>query len=1078
MPYDFFDFEKKRKKKGRDIAGILGEETPKKRLDLSAQSRVKDKHVIGGLLGAAREEAGSYLESFDKIRRLGEEIVGELLEEAKDHRIVLKPGEKLPIYVVFLPELDEEDKKILKEIERRAVAEITIDPESFLDREKKREAFLKEVIALIDLRYPEIPKHKQSAFAELIVQNMIGYGLLEPLLNDDSLEEVMVVGTKKHVYVYHRKHGMCKTNIVFETDAEIEKIINRIARSIGRRVDLTSPLLDARLPDGSRVNATIPPVSLDGPSLTIRKFRKDPLTIVDIIKFGTMTTDLAAFLWLVAEGYGVKPANFLVSGGTGSGKTTTLNCLGSFIPPTDRVISIEDTAELQLPIEHWIRLETRPPNVEGRGEINMEMLLKNTLRMRPDRIIVGEVRGAEARTLLAAMNTGQNGCLGTLHANTARETITRLTSAPMNVPKIMIPSLDFIFMQNRFSYKGKTVRRITEIAEVVGIENGEVKINIIYEWDPRDDTIKPTGVPCVLKNKIAELRGVSLKEVDAEIERRKRVLEYMVENNLRSIKDVGRIIREYYVNAERLLQEIAGIQKRKEEEKKEPREKKRTYLLLVGGEEEEAKEIVLDENAHRRIVRVENEKNPRYLVPLPKLSSREKQLLEDIENRAVKEIDIDPESIPDREERKRVFMQRVLEVIERYFPEVRLAKRKDIAKLVVNNMVGYSLLEFLLNDDQLEEIMVIGTKKPVYVTHRDYGNCRTNLIFDTDEEIIRIIEKIAASVGRRIDKSSPLLDARLSDGSRVNATIPPISLDGPTITIRKFRSQPLTVVNLIEFRTLNIEVAAYLWLVVEGLGIKPGNVLAAGGAGSGKTTTLNVLCSFIPETERVITIEDTAELTLPVEHVVRLETRPPNVEGEGEVTMDDLVKNTLRMRPDRIIVGEVRGREARTLFTAMNTGHDGCMGTVHANSARETLIRLTNPPMEVPEIMLPALDLILMQNKIYHEGKTLRRITEVAEVVSDEHGRVSLNNVYEWDPKKDDLVATGQPSVLKQKMARLKGISMKELEEELKRREKVLSWMVENNITDIREVSKTFNRYYSDPEGFIQELELHKSIGE
>ncbi|NOZ59354.1 MAG: CpaF family protein [Euryarchaeota archaeon] len=550
----------------------------------------------------------------------------------------------------------------------------------------------------------------------------------------------------------------------------------------------------------------------------------------------------------------------------------------------------------------------------------------------------------------------------------------------------------------------------------------------------------------------------------------------MVRNNLRSIDEVGRIIREYYVNAERLLAEISG-EKRREEKKK--RRKRGAYLMLIGGdEEEEEREEVLDENEYRRIVRVESEKNPRYLVPVPTLTSREKQLLEEIENRAVKEINIDPESIPDREERKRVFMQKVLEVIERFFPEVRLAKRKDMARLVVNNMVGYSLLEFLLSDDQLEEIMVIGTGKPVYVNHRDFGNCKTNLVFESDEEIVRIIEKIAASVGRRVDKSSPLLDARLPDGSRVNATIPPISLDGPTITIRKFRSQPLTVVNLIEFRTLNVEVAAYLWLVVEGLGIKPGNVLAAGGAGSGKTTTLNVLCSFIPETERVITIEDTAELTLPVEHVVRLETRPPNVEGEGEVTMDDLVKNTLRMRPDRIIVGEVRGREARTLFTAMNTGHDGCMGTVHANSARETLIRLTNPPMEVPEIMLPALDLILMQNKIYHEDKTLRRITEVAEVVSDEGGRVTLNNVYEWDPRRDELVATGNPSVLKQKLARLKGISPEELEEELERRRRILAWMVENHITDVREVSRTFNRYYSDPEGFMQEIEIHRSMGE
>ncbi len=1045
MAYNFFDFQKRRKKRSSQLA--------------TARPRNNGQPAMGGILGELLSQAGSYIESFDKIRQTEEELEGQVVEEGESYRILRREGEKLPIYIVRLPELTAEDKQVLKDLERRAVIEINIDPDMILDREKRRATFLREVEALIDLKYPQIPPERRHDFAELIVQNMVGYGLLEPLLNDDQLEEVMVIGTGKHVYVYHRRHGMCRTNIIFESDAEIERIINRIARTIGRRVDLTSPLLDARLPDGSRVNATIPPVSIDGPSLTIRKFRKDPYTVVDIINFGTMNTELAAFLWLMVEGYGVKPANFLVSGGTSSGKTTTLNCLGSFIPPSDRVISIEDTAELQLPITHWIRLETRPPNVEGKGEVSMELLLKNCLRMRPDRIIVGEVRGKEARTLLAAMNTGQNGCLGTLHANTARETVTRLTSAPMNVPQIMIPSLDFIFMQNRFSYKGRVIRRITEIAEVVGIEDGEVKLNIIYEWDPKEDTIKQTGVPCMLKNRIAELRGVPVRKVDEEIARRKQVLEYLVKNNLRSIEEVGRYIREYYIDPERLLSRIL------------PKKARKTAGEVV------AEERVLDQNSQRTILLQKDEKNPLYVVPIPELTPAEMKLVEEIENKAVREIDIDPESIPDREERKRVFMKKVLEVIEQFFPQVQLSRRKDIAKIVVNNMVGYSHLEFLLGDDQLEDIMVIGTGKPVYVNHREYGMCRTNLVFDTDEAIVRIIEKIAVSVGRRIDKSSPLLDARLSDGSRVNATIPPISLDGPSLTIRKFRASPLTVVNLIKLRTLSVEVAAYLWLAVEGLGIKPGNILAAGGAGSGKTTTLNVLCSFIPETERVITIEDTAELTLPLEHVVRLETRPPNVEGEGEVTMDDLVKNCLRMRPDRIIVGEVRGKEARTLFTAMNTGHDGCMGTVHANSARETLVRLTNPPMEVPEIMLPALDIIIMQNKIYHRGKTLRRITEIAEVVSNERGGVRLNNLYEWRPKPDKLVSTGQPSVVKQKLARLKGISTAELEEEFRRREKVLSWMVKNNITDITEVSAVFNRYYSDPEKFLREIEVEVKAG-
>ncbi|MEE8403639.1 MAG: ATPase, T2SS/T4P/T4SS family, partial [Candidatus Hydrothermarchaeaceae archaeon] len=308
------------------------------------------------------------------------------------------------------------------------------------------------------------------------------------------------------------------------------------------------------------------------------------------------------------------------------------------------------------------------------------------------------------------------------------------------------------------------------------------------------------------------------------------------------------------------------------------------------------------------------------------------------------------------------------------------------------------------------------------------------------------------------------------DGSRVNATIPPLSLHGPTITIRKFKKDPLTIVDLINFGTLSPHVSAYLWLVVDGFGIKPGNILAAGGSGCGKTTTLNCMCSFIPSSDRVITIEDTAELHLPIEHCIRLETRPPNVEGEGEVNIDDLVKNTLRMRPDRIIVGEVRGNEARTLFTAMNTGHDGCMGTVHANSAKETIIRLTNPPMSVPEIMLPALDLILMQNRVYQKGETPRRITEIAETSVSENEKLVLNSIYMWDPKTDSIKPTGTPSVLKQKIAKLRGVDVEEVDAEIKRRERVLMWMVEKNISDIDEVAMTFTKYYIDPEKLLGEI--------
>jgi flagellar protein FlaI len=1041
---------------------FLGENRNKKK-----NFSVDGKREIGGILGEVIKKRRKYdvLGSIDL--EMESKVEGEIIEKGRDYSILRKEGEKSLFYLVHLPELTQEDRDILKKLEERSISEIRIEPESIEDPVERKEIFLKEVAALIDKEYPDLPEKKKKAFTKLIVQDMIGYGMLEPLLEDDNLEEVMIVGTKKRVYVYHRKYGMCKTNIIFQEDQDAINIIDRIARSVGRRIDLSSPLLDARLPDGSRVNATIPPVSLEGPSLTIRKFKADPFTIVDILNFRTLSPEVAAFLWLAVEGFGVKPANILVSGGTGSGKTTTLNCLGSFIPPTDRVISIEDTAELQLPVKHWVRLETRPPNIEGRGEVTMDMLLKNTLRMRPDRIIVGEVRGSEAMTLLAAMNTGQSGCLGTLHANTARETVTRLTSAPMNVPMVMIPSLNLILMQNRFTYKGKVVRRITEIAEITGIEKGKVQLTNIFEWDPRDDTVKPTGAPSTMLSKIAELRGVSMMDIDREIKRRESVLRYMMKEGIRSIREVGEIINEYYVSPDKLLARVEGRVIEVKAKAKETERRGYEYLGGVLEAVEESQVEVIEEGEKYKIVREEGEKNPRYIVPIPPISKKEKKFLTEIEKKAISEIKIDPSTL-EKDIARSVFTKKILEVMEREYPHISPSKRQDFANLIVQNMIGYGLLEPLLEDDSLEEIMVVATKKPVYVNHRKYGTCMTNISFDTDDDIMRIIEKIASSVGRRIDRATPLLDARLEDGSRVNATIPPISIMGPTLTIRKFRKNPLTIVDLINLKTLNIEVAAYLWMVVEGLGIKPGNILAAGGSGCGKTTTLNVLCSFIPDTDRVITIEDTAELNLPLEHCIRLETRPPNVEGQGEVTMDDLVKNTLRMRPDRIIVGEVRGSEARTLFTAMNTGHDGCMGTVHSNSARETIIRLTNPPMGVPEIMLPALDLILMQNKIYVEGKTIRRITEVAEVVGGgEEGKITLNTVYEWDPKNDELKATGVPSVLKQKIAKLKGISMEELERELKNRERVLRWIVENNI---REESKIFNKYYTDPKGLLKEI--------
>ncbi len=481
----------------------------------------------------------------------------------------------------------------------------------------------------------------------------------------------------------------------------------------------------------------------------------------------------------------------------------------------------------------------------------------------------------------------------------------------------------------------------------------------------------------------------------------------------------------------------------------------------------------LEDRPQAEIFSVKKGDQPLYRAKLPDISSEEREIMTEVRERAINEIDLDPKDMADDDSRKDRFQNEVREMFEeKELPGSISGKKIDqMAEIVVRDMIGFGLLDILLEDDNLEEIMVNATGKPIHVYDRKYGMCITNISFDKEEDLIHQIEKMARDVGRRIDKQNPLLDATLPDGSRVNATIPPISLEGPTLTIRKFREDPLTIVDIIEFGTLSVDVGAFLWLAVDGMEAKPSNILVAGGTASGKSTTLNTLTSFCRGKERIISIEDTAELNLPHDHWIRLETRAPNVEGKGEVDMEELVKNSLRMRPDRIIVGEIRGEEAMTMFTGMNTGHDGCMGTVHSNSAKETITRLTEPPMSVPEVMLPALDAVVMQQRLqHHEKGQIRRIVEIAELTGMEDGKPQLSGIYKWNAKKDKLEPTGVPSQIKRNIAEYAGLSGKEIEREIKRRAAVLEWMRDKGITDVMKVGDVLEEYYVDPDGFLEKI--------
>ncbi len=466
-------------------------------------------------------------------------------------------NEIIPQYDVVKQNYSPEEKILLGEIRANLVDLAISSGENFQPNEAKLITDIRNFLFLrLSESNPKISRKYLDSLSQKLLRDIIGYGEIDSLIQDDDLEEIMIIGINKPVFVYHRKYGMMKTNVIFNDERELMDLIDSIARQINRRIDQESPILDGRLLDGSRINATIPPVSADGPSLTIRKFKKDPFTIIDLINSKTISIELAAFLWLCFDGLGVKSANAIISGGTSSGKTTTLNALSAFINPKERIITIEDTLELQIPHEHVIRMETRPANVENKGELTMNDLVKNSLRQRPDRIIVGEVRAEEAITLFTALNTGHSG-FGTLHSNDARETITRLTNEPMSVPEIMIQAIDFIIMQNRiYTSSGVSFRRISEVVEVVGMENGVIQLNKLFQWNPERDTIDNVGVSSKTLNQIASLSGISLNEIYREIENRETLLKHMVHQNIRSVDDVNAVLELYYKDPEKVLNKI------------------------------------------------------------------------------------------------------------------------------------------------------------------------------------------------------------------------------------------------------------------------------------------------------------------------------------------------------------------------------------------------------------------------------------------------------------------------------------------------------------------------------------------
>ena len=467
------------------------------------------------------------------------------------------PKEFVPVYELDFPRLEPATKAALDTIREKMLTEIIIDPTEVIDpREyiELKKKFIEKATELISEELPTVNNREKNILLGALLQYSLGLGNLEIMLKDPRLEEIVINSAKEPVWVYHIKHGWLKSNISVDTETKIYNYASSIGRRVGMQITNLSPLMDAYLPSGDRTNATLFPISSAGNTLTIRKFARRPWTITDFIELKTISSEAAAFLWLAIQ----YELNVLIAGGTASGKTSLLNTLICFIPPNHRIISIEDTREVQLPrYLHWVPLTTRPPNPEGKGEVSMLHLMINALRMRPDRVIVGEIRRQrEAEVLFEAIHTGHS-VYSTVHANTAEETYRRLVNPPIGIPPSMLGGLQLIAIMHRD--RRRNIRRVLQVAELSmssELAETDIELNTLFRWVASKDDIMKFSKSYRTMNDIKLYTGMSDNDIKKDLDDKQFILNWLVEKQIKDIHEVGRIISEYYKNPKETLEKI------------------------------------------------------------------------------------------------------------------------------------------------------------------------------------------------------------------------------------------------------------------------------------------------------------------------------------------------------------------------------------------------------------------------------------------------------------------------------------------------------------------------------------------
>ncbi|MFH1053264.1 MAG: ATPase, T2SS/T4P/T4SS family [Candidatus Woesearchaeota archaeon] len=461
------------------------------------------------------------------------------------------------MYELSLLNLQTPTRVFLDEIKHELVTEVTISAGEILDPKivaKLRERFSGKAETMLQEKLPHTNENMINYMVEILMNEMLGLGDIEFLLNDGNLEEIIINSALEPIRIYHKKYGWLLTNITVDTEAKIQNYSNIIARRVGRQISTLTPLLDAHLVTGDRANAVLYPISNKGNTITIRKFARDPWTVTDLISNNTCNSGIFAIIWLAMQ----YEMNLLISGGTGSGKTSMLGVCMPFIPPNHRILSIEDTRELQLPkFLYWCPLTTRQPNPEGKGEVTMLDLLINALRMRPDRIILGEIRKArDAEVLFEAMHTGHS-VYATVHADSIAETIQRLVNPPISVPANLLGAVHLNVVMFRDRRHG--LRRAYQVGEFVPSEeegNSVVKPNILYRWKPSNDTLVAHSESLRLFEQLSRHTGMSQQEINKDIVNKKNILDWLVKNKTRSLNDVGNVMNKFYIDSEDIINKV------------------------------------------------------------------------------------------------------------------------------------------------------------------------------------------------------------------------------------------------------------------------------------------------------------------------------------------------------------------------------------------------------------------------------------------------------------------------------------------------------------------------------------------